>query len=589
MKKALLVVCLILTGMLSGCFSGSGRGSGMLPENPGENASKLPPSLTAEVSIRLKLPDEALRAAFRAQTSAGAVFSLKLINRGNLSNPITLMRKTAAISGGTTAPDGTATVTFSSVPAVPVIVTLELEGAGIVVGATKYQVFHGGADLLPGQNNVVTIVASGSLQQEDVVARAAMLAIADFSTMNVISSAIFANLNEIYSSTGADDKLSAEKIFTNYKGKIIGAKFIALTGGAVHSIGLRDDGTLVGFGNNAAGQLAMPGLAEAWYLKFSPFTRRVSVVAARDDYSLLLCEDGRVYACGANDSLRLGSNIGDETAYPVQVPGLNNIVAISAGNQHSLAIAGAGQLYVWGANASGQLGLGSVSEAGIAPTLVSGISGVTAVAAGNNYSLIVTNGDVFAAGDNSMYQLTESTVDGSGNPVLNSPAFVQINLPVKAVAVAAGSGHCLVLGVDGYVYSWGFNDRGQAGLGTSTPFISSPQKIAAPGSVQKIFAGANHSLMVTTAGELYVFGDNSLGQLGRPLTTKIVLTPLKNPSFSGVSSAGCSENNSYVISTTGNYAFGDNSAGQVGNGSANTDDPLGVATPVLLSIASPWN
>ena len=71
MKKALLVVCLILTGMLSGCFSGSGRGSGMLPENPGENASKLPPSLTAEVSIRLKLPDEALRAAFRAQTSAG--------------------------------------------------------------------------------------------------------------------------------------------------------------------------------------------------------------------------------------------------------------------------------------------------------------------------------------------------------------------------------------------------------------------------------------------------------------------------------------------------------------------------------------
>ncbi|GAB1354124.1 hypothetical protein MASR1M12_28620 [Erysipelotrichia bacterium] len=565
MKKTLLIVCLCLMGLLAGCFNGSDRNSDLLSENTGENASKLPPSLTAEVSIRLKLPDKALRAAFRAQTSAGAVFSLKLINRGNLSNPITLMRKTAAISGGTTAPDGTATVTFSSVPAVPVIVTLELEGAGIVVGATKYQVFHGGADLLPGQNNVVTIVASGSLQQEDVVARAAMLAIADFSTMNVISSAIFANLNEIYSSTGADDKLSAEKIFTNYKGKIIGAKLIALTGGAVHSIGLRDDGTLVGFGANTYGQLAIPELAETYYLKFSPFTRRVGVIAARDDYSLLLCEDDRVYACGKNDSLRLGSNIGEETAYPVLVPGLENIAAISAGPQHALAIGNSGQLYAWGGNSKGQLGLGSVSTVGVPPQAVPGMIGVTAVAAGNDFSLVVRGGKVFAAGDNSRYQLTESAVDVSTGDPVDSSSFVQISLPVDATAVAAGSGHCLALGVDGYVYSWGFNFAGQTGLGTSTAVITSPQKIAAPGSIQKILAGANHSLMVTTAGELYVFGDNSLGQLGRPLTTKIVLTPLKNPSFSGVSSAGCGENNSYVISTAGNYAFGDNSAGQVGN------------------------
>lgn len=576
MKKTLLIVCLCLMGLLAGCFNGSDRNSGLLSENTGENVSKLPSSLTAEVSIRLKLPDEALRAAFRAQTSASAVFSLKLINRGNLSSPIALMRKTAAISGGTTAPDGTATVTFSSVPAVPVIATLELEGAGIVVGATKYQVFHGGADLLPGQNNVITIVASGSLQQEDVVAKAALLSIADFSTMNVISSAIFANLNEVYAAATAGDKTLAEKIFTSYKSKVVGAKLIALTGGSVHSVGLRDDGTLVGFGNNAAGQLAIPGLAEAWYLKFSPFTRRVSVVAARDDYSLLLCEDGRVYACGANDSLRLGSNIGDETAYPVQVPGLNNIVAISAGNQHSLAIDSAGQLYAWGANSKGQLGLGNVSATGVAPQAVSGMTGVTAVAAGNDFSLIVKGGKVFAAGDG----LT-------GDPADNSSTFVQINLPgdVAVSAVAAGSGHCLVLGVDGYVYSWGFNSFGQAGLGTSTPRIASPQKITAPGSVQKISAGANHSLMVTAAGELYVFGDNSLGQSGTSMTG--LTSPAKNSFFSAVSFADCGENNSYVVSAVANYAFGDNSGGQIGNGL--TNESGGVSTPSTINIASPWN
>ncbi len=588
MKKTLLIACLCLAVILAGCYSDSGRNSGLLSENPGEDASKkLPSSVTAEVSIRLKLPDEALRAAFRAQTSASAVFSLKLINRGNLSNPITLLRKTATISGGTAAPDGTATVTFSSVPAVPVIATLELEGAGIVVGATKYQVFHGGADLLPGQNNVITIVASGSLQQEDVVAKAALSAIADFSTMNVISSAIFANLNEAYASAAAGDKLLSEKIFTNYKGKIIGAKLIALTGGAVHSVGLRDDGTVVGFGNNAAGQLSMPGVAETYYPKFSPFTRRVRAIAARDDYSLLLCEDNRVYACGVNELLQLGSNLGDSTAYPAQVPGLNSIAAISAGKQHALAVDSAGQLYAWGANGKGQLGLGSVSTTGVAPQAVSGMTGVTAAAAGNGFSLVVKGGKVFAAGDNSNYQLTEGTIDGStGDPVDNSSTFVQINLPVDVVAVAAGSGHCLALGVDGYVYAWGLNFTGQTGLGTSTAVIASPQKIVAPGSVQKIFAGANHSLMITTAGELYVFGDNASGQLGRPLTTKIVLSPLKNDFFTSVSSADCGENNSYAISTAGNYVFGDNFAGQVGNGLTSES---GVPTPAMLNIASPWN
>lgn len=588
MKKTLLIVCLCLMGLLAGCFNGSNRNSGLLSENTGEDASKLPSSLTAEVSIRLELPDETLRAAFRAQTSASAVFSLKLINRGNLSNPITLMRKTAAISGGTTAPDGTATVTFSSVPAVPVIATLELEGAGIVVGATKYQVFHGGADLLPGQNNVITIVASDSLQQEDVVARAALLAIADFSTMSVISSAVFANLNEVYASAAVGDKALSEKIFTNYKNKIIGAKLIALTGGAVHSVGLRDDGTLVGFGNNAAGQLAIPGLDETLYLKFAPFTRRVKAIAARDDYSLLLCENNQVYACGVNDMLQLGSNVGESTAYPLMVPGLNNITAISAGKQHALAIDNTGQLYVWGANNKGQLGVGSVSTVGVAPQAVSGMTGVTAIAAGNDFSLIVKDGKVFAAGDNSRYQLTESTINSStGDPVDSSSTFVQIGLPgdVAASAVAAGSGHCLVLGSDGYVYSWGFNFAGQTGLGVSTTVIASPQKIIAPAGVNKILAGANHSLIVTNAGELYVFGDNLFGQLGNSTTTNLT-SPVRNSFFSAVSSAGCGENNSYVISTAGNYAFGDNTAGQVGNGSK-SEDP--VATPVSLNIASPWN
>ncbi len=582
MKKIVSAICCCLIVLVTGCFSGRSSQNSSFDNQSG--AALPPPSATAEVTIRLRVHDESLRAALRAQTSASAVFSLKLINRGNLSNPITLMRKTATISGGIGAADGTATVSFSAVPAVPVIATLDLEGAGIYVGTTRYQSFHGGADLLPGQNNEVVIVASGSAQPEDVIARAALLAIADFSTMTGISSAVFANLKEVFNAASTADQLLPDRIFANYQTRIASAKLIALAGGEVHSLALRDDGTLVGFGNNAKGQLAMPGLSETYYPKFSPFTRRVKFMSAGEDYSLLLCEDNKVYACGINDMMQLGSSGVDSTAYPLEVPGLSNITAIAAGSQHALAIDAGGQLYVWGANNQGQLGLGNTSVAGIAAQALSGMTSVKALAAGNDYSLILKNdGTVWAAGYNYFMQLATDSVEFS-------PTFIQVSLPTTASAVAAGGGHCLALGTDGNVYSWGMNFSGQLGRGTASVPVASPQQVSGLSGAAKLFAGANHSLVLTTGGSVYVFGDNLNGQLGRPFTTIKAVSPVLSPNMTAVTMAGCGANNSYFISSDKAYAVGDNSAGQIGNGLTDeTASTEGVITPSEIGLSSPWN
>ncbi len=581
MKKDLLMICLSLALLVAGCFSGRSNPASVATDTKPEI---LPPAATAEVSIRLRLHNESLRAAFRAQTTANAVFSLKLINRGNLNNPITLMRKTVPVVGGTNAADGTATVSFSAVPAVPVLAVLELEGAGIYSGATKYQVFHGGADLLPGQNNEVVIVASGSAEPEDVVAGAALLSIADFSTMTGVSAALFTNLNEVFAAAAPADKLLAEKIFTTFKSRILGAKLLAVTGGTVHSLALRDDGTLVGFGNNADGQLAVPNLQETYYAKFSPFTRRVKAIAAGDDFSLLLCENSKVYACGANDQTQLGSLGAVSTAYPLEVTGLSNITAVAAGYQHALAIDSGGQLYVWGANNRGQLGLGNTSTVGVTAQAVSGLTGVKAVAAGNNFSLIIKGDNtVWAAGDNSMVQLSNDTMEYSAS-------FVQINLPVAASAIAAGDGHCLAIGIDGNVFAWGFNSFGQTGLASTSVVINAPGRIAGLTAAEKVFAGANHSLVTTSGGSVYVFGDNLNGQLGRPFTTIKAISPFLSTNLTAVTAAGCGAENSYAVFSGKGYAVGDNSAGQIGNGltdaSAETE---GVPTPSEINLASPWN
>lgn len=576
MKKYLLIICLSLTLLVVGCFSGKANPASVAIDSKSE---VLPPSATAEVSIRLRLHKESLRAALRAQTQASAIFSLKLINRGNFTNPYFLMRKTAAII------DGSATVSFQAVPAVPVIATLELENAAIIDGGTRHQSFHGGADLIPGQNNTVVIVASGSNEPEDVLANAACLAVNDFTTMTGISAAIFANLNEVYATAATADRLDFVKIFSIYKNKIAANKIVAVAGGIIHSLALRDDGTLIGFGNNTEGRLAMPDLANTYLPKFSPFTRRVRAIDAGDDYSLLLCEDNRVYACGNNDLLQFGSIGPVSSAYPLEVSGVSNIETIAAGNRHTLAIDAGGQLYVWGANDRGQLGLGATSETGVAAQAVAGMTDIKGIAAGSDYSLLVKDdGSVWAAGDNSLKQLADETLE-------YFPVFRQVSMPVTAVSVAAGGGHFLALGTDGNVYAWGFNFLGQTGLATTTVIISAPGKVSGISSAEKLVAGANHSLVLTAGGSVYVFGDNFQGQLGLDLAIKSRNYPVLNPNMTAVSSAGCGGENSYFVSAGKGYSLGDNSAGQIGNGLIEDDNSPeeGIVYPSVVNLSDPWN
>lgn len=575
MKKDILMLVLGLVLLVTGCFSGRTTGSDAVT---GDRVDILPPAATAQVSIRLRLPDEALRAALGSATEGKAVFTLQLINRGNVTTPVALMRKTVTIV------DGSATAAFQSVPAVPVIVSLDLENAGIYINGTRFQNFRGGADLIPGQNNEVVIVASGSTQPEDVLAGAASLAISDYTTMNSISSAVFAGLKEVFVAADAVDRLSAEKIFAAYKSRIVAAKIIAVTGGTTHSLALRDDGTLIGFGNNTYGQLGMPDRDESLYPRFSPFTRRVKAMAAGEDYSLLLCEDNKVYACGNNEMLQLGSSGAVSSAYPLEVPGLNNVAVIAAGTRHALAIDASGQLYAWGANDKGQLGFGPPSETGAAVQAVSGMTDIKAVAAGNNYSLLVKkDGSVWAAGDNSMLQLADATLEYSAS-------FRQIVMPVTATSVAAGGGHCLALGTDGNVYAWGLNFPGQTGLATTTVVIPAPDKISGISGAEKVYAGSNHSMVVTSGGSVYVFGDNFNGQLGLALTIKSRNYPVLSPNMTAVSAIGCGAENSYSVSAGKGYAVGDNSSGQIGNGLTDeTAATEGVSTPAEIVISSPWS
>src|SRR5205807_275941 len=105
---------------------------------------------------------------------------------------------------------------------------------------------------------------------------------------------------------------------------------------------------------------------------------------------------------------------------------------------HSLALRSNRSLWAWGKNTDGQLGDGTTTNADV-PRAVSGLSAVTALAAGGSFSLAVGSGPdnsanspgVAAWGEGGSGQL------GNGKDAPSNVAVKTINL-TDVLAVAAG-------------------------------------------------------------------------------------------------------------------------------------------------------
>ncbi|KAI3969976.1 hypothetical protein MKW92_007860 [Papaver armeniacum] len=100
---------------------------------------------------------------------------------------------------------------------------------------------------------------------------------------------------------------------------------------------------------------------------------------------------------------------------------------------------------------------------------------------------------------------------------LSSPTRLRPLIGVNICYVAAGcvSGHCVALDVEGRVYTWGKNKRGQLGHGDMIQ-RDSPTIVSGLSGHKIINAGAGraHTVVVTDDGKSFAFGWNKHGQCG---------------------------------------------------------------------------
>jgi alpha-tubulin suppressor-like RCC1 family protein len=280
----------------------------------------------------------------------------------------------------------------------------------------------------------------------------------------------------------------------------------------------------------------------------------------------ILLTSSQTKCWGEGSSGELGSQSAVDTHTPVSFPNLGaGVVEIAVGGNHACALLSAGTVKCWGSDGLGQLGNGAATASNPAPTNVSNLSGVTAIAAGHNHTCALVNtGEVKCWGRNN-----EGAVGSAGNPV-TSPATVSGLSGVSAIT--AGKYHSCALLNTGAVKCWGYNSAGQLGNGNNTGG-QTPVDVSGLSSVSKISAGAETTCAVLSSGGARCWGLNNYGTLGNgqfsgnsnvPVTVSLMTTAAE---ISVGTAHACA-----VLRSGQVQCWGYNTNGQVGGG-ANRSSP----------------
>ena len=319
-------------------------------------------------------------------------------------------------------------------------------------------------------------------------------------------------------------------------------------------------------------------------------TTVIAIGAGADGHNLVLTPTGQMLGWGWNPFGQVGNGTTSTggcscitTPVAVSLPSGTTVTAVAAGGNHSLALTSSGQVLAWGFNGTGQLGNGTTTNSNI-PVPVSLPSGtiVTAIAAGAQHSLALTSsGQVLAWGGNTYGQLGNGTTSNSSTPVQ-----VSLFVGTTVTAIASGATHSLAVTSSGQVLAWGGGYFGQLGDGTTTS-SSTPVAVSLPSgtTVTAIAGGGQHSLALTSSGNVLAWGHNLYGQLGTG-TTSDSSTPVavSLPSGTTVTAISGGSNHSLALTSNGHVrAWGYNMDGELGNGTTTTTGCLCIPVPVVVS------
>uniref|UniRef100_A0A7S1RVS7 Ultraviolet-B receptor UVR8 n=1 Tax=Alexandrium catenella TaxID=2925 RepID=A0A7S1RVS7_ALECA len=308
---------------------------------------------------------------------------------------------------------------------------------------------------------------------------------------------------------------------------------------------------------------------------------RFAAVACGSQFSVALDRSGSIWTWGGGEGGVLGLGVaglsGRARPGRVEPSALGTCTSVACGSFHSLAIIGNGELYAWGRAEGGQLG---IAESRIVAHIE--LRGLDDTCVCEPLRVFFNGGMAEGAQDDveGIEQVCDE-VAGSG---------CQDSIQVRQAA--GGDVHTVALDVDGQVWSWGWGEFGQLGLGFSAASYSlgiggasskrlTPHKIkqehfgsmvikavACGGAFSAAVGDANKSSPGYT-GNLFLWGANEVGQCAlapkKPVEVGVP-TKVKGLAQTFVRSVACGSAHAVAVDVAGRaYSWGSAQYGQLGS------------------------
>lgn len=259
------------------------------------------------------------------------------------------------------------------------------------------------------------------------------------------------------------------------------------------------------------------------------------------------------------------------------------------GDTHALAVKNDGTLWVWGKNTNGCLGLGlSTLNTIVTPTQIGTDNDWAFVAADEkNSAAIKTNGSLWTWGDNQSGQL------GIGSTVnFNQLTPIQVGSGTNWTKVFANDSTYFAIKGDGTLWGWGFRGSGfgyKLGYVTNTPELDSksPHQVGMTDNWVSVAVGQNMAIGLQANGTLWAWGENSASQFGNGTsnpTPTIAPTPIQLGNDSDWQQISMSNVLCLALKNNGTrWGWGTNGGHQLGNGINGI-----VTVPTQLDNSNDW-
>ena len=329
-------------------------------------------------------------------------------------------------------------------------------------------------------------------------------------------------------------------------GAIVGKTIVSVACGYSHTAAIDNSGKVYLWGSNSQGELGDGTFTQRTtpvYINTGAILgKKIIDIKCGYYFTIALDDTGKVYAWGRNNEGELGN--GTTNTNTSQVPVIVNsgdiinkcIVGIACGLQHVVAIDDMGKSYAWGANGGYQLGIGTNIQSNTPSLMVAtNISNVvfTSVSCRSDSTLLIDKtGNVYGCGNNNQRQVGLAVNNVTPLTLINTGSL--LNKQMISLAIGHGCQHSLAIDSGFKLHAWGLNNKGQLGTGTTTnsaPVVINRGAILNKNIVSSACSGffdnTNSTVVIDSTGNLYTWGDNSVGQLGNGTTnTTANTTPI---------------------------------------------------------------